>query len=62
MNYKCVTTELCKNIPARFGEWLAEILSHGTVLGLAAEHFEGDSRNLAGMFLHNSVEMRKNEP
>ena len=25
------------------------------LLGYAAEHFEGDFRNLAGMFLHNSV-------
>ena len=24
------------------------------ILGCAAEHFESDSRNLAGMFLHNS--------
>ena len=55
MNHKSVTTELCKNFPASFGEWLAEILRQRTVLRLAAEHFEGDSRNLAGMFLHNSV-------
>ena len=45
----------CKNISARFGEWLAEILCHGAILGWAAEHFESDSPNLAGMFLHNSV-------
>ena len=43
-------TELCKNIPARFGEWLAEILRHRTMLGWAAEHFESDSQNLAWMF------------
>ena len=39
-----------KNIPARFREWVAEILRHSAILGWAAEHFEGDSRNLAGIF------------
>ena len=38
-----------KNIPARFRAWLAEIFQrHSAVLG-SAEHFGGDSRNLAGM-------------
>ena len=46
-----------KNIPARFREWLAEILHHSAFLGWPAEHFEGDSRNLARMFLHNSVDI-----
>ena len=44
----------CKNIPARFQEWLAEILHRSEFLGWATKHFKGDSRNLAGMFLHNS--------
>ena len=50
------STESCKNIPARFREWLAEMLRHRAFLGWAEEHFEGDSQSLAGMFLHNSVE------
>ena len=37
-------TELCKNIPVRFWEWLAEILRHSAVLGLAAEHVEDESQ------------------
>ena len=49
------STEQCKNITVRFREWLAEILCHSKLLGWAAEHFEGDSHNLAGMSLHNSV-------
>ena len=49
-------TELCKNIPARLREWLSEILRHSACLGWAAEHFGCDSQNLAGMFLHNSVQ------
>ena len=28
-----ICTELCRNIPARFWEWLAEILGHTAVLG-----------------------------
>ena len=90
---------MCKNIPARFQEWLVEILRHSTklgmeaieglrflaslplagtgrteggvktqplnrfhsrlftMLGLAAEYFDSDSQNLAGMFLHNSVDV-----
>ena len=47
-----------KNIPARFWEWLTEILRHGTVLGWAAEQFESESWNLAVMFLHNSVNLQ----
>ena len=31
------------------------MLRHSAILGLGAEHFESDSQNLAGMFLHNSV-------
>ena len=31
------------------------VLRHSVFLGWAGEDFEGDSRNLAGMFLHNSV-------
>ena len=38
-----------------FQEWLAEILRRSTFLGWVAEHVEGDSRNLAAMFIHNSV-------
>ena len=34
---------------------MAEILRHCAIVGWAAEHFEVDSRNLAGMSLHNSV-------
>ena len=49
------STELCKNVHARFREWLDEILRHSAVLGRVADHFENDSRNLAGMFLHFSV-------
>ena len=44
-----------KNIPARFQEWLAEIMRHSAFLGRAAEHFKGNSLNLAGRFLYNSV-------
>ena len=40
---------------ARFRELLAGMLRHGAFLGWTAEHFEGDSRNLAGMFFDNSV-------
>ena len=29
---------------------------YGAILGWAAQHFEGDSRDFAGMFLHNSIE------
>ena len=42
-------------IPAKFWEWLAEMLRHSAILGWTAENFEGDFWNLAGMFLHNSV-------
>ena len=38
-------------------EWLAEILRHSAILGCAAEHFESESWNSAGMFLHNSVDI-----
>ena len=38
-----------------FQEWLAEMLRHSAFLGWSAEHFEGDSQNLGGMSLHNSV-------
>ena len=48
-------TEQCKIIPAWFKELLVENLRHSSILGRVAEHFESDSRNLAGMFLHNSV-------
>ena len=34
---------------------MAEIFHPSAFLGWSAEHFEGDSRNLAGMFPHNSV-------
>ena len=44
-----------KTILQGFEELLAEMLCHSAFLGWAAEHFEGDSRNLAGMYLHNSV-------
>ena len=47
-------TGWCKNIPARFWEWLLELLHCTAILGWAAEHLS-DSQNLAGMFLHNSV-------
>ena len=36
----------------------AEILRHGAILGWAVDHFESVCWNLAGMFLHNSVEWR----
>ena len=48
-------TEKCTNVPARFREWLAEILRHSAILGWAAKRFESDSPKLAGFFLHNSV-------
>ena len=50
-------TETCKDILVRFPEWLAEMLRRSAFLGLTAEHVEGDSCNLAGMFLHNSVDV-----
>ena len=34
-----VCTELCKNIPVRFREWLAEILRCSEFFGWAADHF-----------------------
>ena len=37
---------------------MAEILRHSAFLGWAAEYFEGDSLNLAGIFLHNSVQTK----
>ena len=37
-------------------EWLAEMLRYSAFLGWAAEHFESDSQNLVGIFLHNFVE------
>ena len=43
--------------PARFPEWLAEKMCLGAILGQEAEYFESDSRNLAGMFLHNPVSL-----
>ena len=49
------STEQYKSIPVRFREWLAEILRQTIFLGWAVEHLEGDSQNLAGMFLPNSV-------
>ena len=49
-------TEYCKNIPARFGVWLAEIL-RSAILGWASEHFESDTRYLTEVFLHNSVDL-----
>ena len=49
-------TELCKIISTRFWEWLAEMLQLSAFLGWAAEHFEGDSPNLAGMFLRIYVQ------
>ena len=30
-------------------------MRHGAILGWAAGHLEGDSQNLAGIFLHNSI-------
>ena len=48
-------TEQCKIIPAWFKELLVENLRLSSILGRVAEQFESDSRNLAGMFLHNSV-------
>ena len=53
--WEACCTELCKNIPSRLREWLAEILHHSAFLGWVAEHFEVGSRNVPGMFLHNSV-------
>ena len=41
--YENCCTEFCRNIPARFWEWLAEKLRHSAVLGWVAEHFEDDS-------------------
>ena len=38
-----------------FWVWLAETLCHSVILGWAAEHFESDSQNLAGMFSYNLV-------
>ena len=46
------------NKSARVREWMAGILRSSTLsafLGWVAEHFEDDSRNLAGMFLSNPV-------
>ena len=51
-----VNSVACKNILDRFWEWLAEMLRHSAFLGWTAEHFEVDSRNLAGIFLHISVQ------
>ena len=34
---------------------MAEILRDCAILGWAAEHFDNDSQNLAGIILHNSV-------
>ena len=45
------STALSKNISARFWEWLTGILRPSAIMEWAAEHFEGDSRNMAGMFL-----------
>ena len=45
-----LNTQQCKKISARFVEWVAELLCHSAILGSAAEHFEGDSQNLGGMF------------
>ena len=53
-----VSAEQCRNIPARSWEWLAEISRPSAIMGWAAEHFESNSLNLAGMFLHNSVYIR----
>ena len=39
----------------RFQEWLTEIVLRSAFLRWAAEHFKGDSRNLAGMFFHYTV-------
>ena len=41
---------------------LAEMLGRSAFLGWAAEHFEADSRNLAGMFFHNSVKVIEVRP
>ena len=35
---------------------MAAKLRHSAILWWAAEHFEGNSRDLAGTFLHNSVD------
>ena len=45
-----------KNVPDRFQEWLTEIVRHSAILGWADEHFLSGSPNLAGMFLHNSLQ------
>ena len=41
-----MSTEYCKNISARFREWLAEMLRHSAIVGWAAEHFESDPQTL----------------
>ena len=42
--------------PPGFGETMAAKLRHSAILWWAAEHFEGNSPDLAGTFLHNSVD------
>ena len=53
--YASVIQSSVNSFLTRFGEWLAEILRHSEFLGWAAEYFESGSINLAGIFLHNSV-------
>ena len=46
---------LAKKLSGPVCEWLAEIFRHSATLGWAAYHFDIDSQNIVGMFLHNSV-------
>ena len=50
--------ESCKNIPARLRERLAELLRRSAFCGWTVAHFEGDCRNVTGLFLHNNVHMK----
>ena len=38
-NGQKVKAPVCKNIPVRFREWLAQILHHSAILGWAADFF-----------------------
>ena len=51
-----------RNIPARFWEWLTEIVRHSAILGWAAQHFESDSQNLTELFLLPSEALEVNGP
>ena len=52
-----IITQKFTPLSTRYGQTLVltEMLCHSAFLGLGAEHFEADTRNLAGMFLHISV-------